>query len=107
MTTHANCTHPKTKAARALCRTAAASGRTHDEQRKLNIQDNATASRRAVIADKHAKLKTKISEPHDESGDVPVASAISGFCGNDNHDRCPGGGKQWHCDCDCHTAHAE
>ena len=48
-TTHTNCTHPSTKAARALCRTAAASGRTHDEQRKLTILDNATASRRAMI----------------------------------------------------------
>lgn len=50
MTRHANCTHKATKADRDICRTAAQSGRTYDEQRRLIIQANAIANRRATIA---------------------------------------------------------
>lgn len=49
---HADCTHPRTPAARAICRKAADSGRTHDEQVKLIIRDNRTASRKAIIEKK-------------------------------------------------------
>ena len=49
---HADCTHEATSAARAICRKAADSGRTHDEQIKLIIRDNRTASRKAIIETK-------------------------------------------------------
>jgi hypothetical protein len=53
-TKHTNCTHPATKAGRAACRNAAAQGITVEELRSRTIQANATVSRRAMIAAKHA-----------------------------------------------------
>ncbi len=93
MTTHTNCTHEKTKAARAACRKAGGATTT-------TTNDDA----RAKLRHKAAKASEKLSKAHAE-GDTPAnaASAVSGFCGNGTHDRCPAGGRQWSCSCECHT----
>lgn len=92
MTTHANCTHEKTKAARAACRAG---------KEPRGDMPRASASK---LREKAASASLKFGDAKDEGAtSSKPATAISGFCGNANHDRCPGGGKQWHCDCDCHT----
>lgn len=96
MTTHANCTHPKTKAARSACRAGKA-------------QPDGTTNRTAAerLADKAAEAVTKVSRAHDFYGDdtrrYDRKGNISGTCGIEHHDRCRVGGKQWFCTCDCHT----
>lgn len=89
MTSHANCTHEKTKAARAACRAGKA-------------QPDGTPARTAAerLADKAAQAASKVSKPHSHEGDPVVRHGnICGPCGNGSHDRCPQGGRQWYCTC--------
>lgn len=83
---HANCTHEKTKAARAACRKAGG----------------------ATITEAAPKAKAPERSTHYEPGEDFVRKGnISGTCGIGHHDRCMGGGKQWFCTCECHTPNAE
>lgn len=80
-TSHANCTHEKTKAARSACRKA--------------------GTDRPPV---EPKAKTAAERPeYEPSADATKGEALSGFCGTNNHTACPGAGKQWSCTCDCHA----
>lgn len=93
MSSHANCTHEKTKAARAACRAG---------KEPRGDMPQATATK---LREKAASASEKLGKPKPEgTTSVTASAAISGFCSNGTHDRCPGGGKQWHCSCDCHSA---
>jgi hypothetical protein len=97
MTTHTNCSHPKTKSARAACRAG-------------KPQPDGTPARSAAerLADKAAASTAgKVGKPRDFYGDdtrrFDRKGNISGTCGIEHHDRCRVGGKQWFCTCECHT----
>lgn len=95
MSSHANCTHEKTKAARAACRAG--------KEPRGDMPQATPATDR--LREKAASASEKLSQPKAEGAtSTTPAQAVSGFCANGTHDRCPGGGKQWHCSCDCHSA---
>lgn len=98
MSSHADCTHEKTKAARAACRAGKnppAAARADDPSRTTKLREKA------------AKASEKLGQPKAEGDAAYRPAVMSAFCGGNNHDSCPGGGTQWTCQCDCHTAHAE
>lgn len=96
MTTHANCTHEKTKSARAACRSG-----------KPAADGTPARSAAERLADKAAAAASKVGKPKAHSGDdtrrYDRKGNVSGTCGMEDHDRCRVGGRQWFCTCDCHT----
>lgn len=95
MSSHANCTHEKTKAARSACRAGkpAADG---------------TPARPAAerLADKAAPAAGKVKAKAfsgDDTRRYDRKGNVSGTCGMEDHERCRVGGRQWFCTCECHT----
>jgi hypothetical protein len=104
MTTHSNCTHEKTKAARAACRAG-----------KPQSDGTPATSAADRLAAKAAASSSKIGKPKAHSGDFPEPSAevgkghyahiyVSGHCNIGNHHICTGQYTLTPCTCDCHTA---
>jgi hypothetical protein len=105
MTTHTNCSHPKTKAARSACRAGKA-------------QPDGTPARSAAerLADKAAASSAKVGKPKAHSGDFPEPNAeevgkgpyakiyTSGHCNIGNHHICTGQYTLTPCTCTCHAA---
>jgi hypothetical protein len=88
-TTHANCTHPKTKPARALCRAGKA-------------QPEGTPTVKPEAPAEKASKRRDWAEV--EERPVVRHGNVSGSCGITFHERCMGGGRQWYCTCECHMA---
>jgi hypothetical protein len=81
-TSHANCTHEKTKKARAACRAG-------------KLPADASARTGAPVT----KPAERPSYAYEPSEDFVRKGNICGPCGLGNHDGCRVGGKQWFCTC--------
>lgn len=106
MASHADCTHEKTKAARAACR----AGREprgdmpKASPRRLIDPDDYPIMRR-VDPQTGEPIGPPIDTRKKASDDAAYRPAVmSAFCGTTGrHDACPGGGTQWTCQCECHA----
>ena len=100
MTSHANCTHEKSKAARAACRAGKAPISSPTEA-KATRDDAATRLREKATK----ATKGRLSEARCHTGDQPSRASkayMSGHCSIDNHDACRGIYALTPCTCTCH-----
>lgn len=96
MSAHADCTHEKTKAARAACRAG-----------KAPATPDLRNTRERLIA-KAAKADAKLGEPRDEGAErssIDSKLYISGHCATGNHERCAGVYAGVNCSCICDHTH--